>query len=346
MIRKILTFSLALILTACGIQSEVHPTSTPFTGTPRSVIIDTDMAADDWMAILYLLQRPDVSIKAITVTGTGESHCEPGVKHALSLAALAGHPDIPASCGRETPLQGNHTFPADWRTNVDALAGLTLPDNLISPSPQSAVELLTTTIKSSPDKVTILTLGPLTNLAEALQTAPKLKDNIEMVYIMGGAVNVSGSVGNSGAGIDNQTAEWNIYIDPHAAALAFQSGVPITLIPLDATNHVPVTTNFFKRLKKDHSTPEATFVFDVLTQRYDFIKSGTFYFWDPLAAAILTDNSLATFENKTLTVIEDEGLESARTKVGENGIAIRVAVSADRQQFEKVFMDTLNVTQR
>jgi pyrimidine-specific ribonucleoside hydrolase len=300
------------------------------------------MAADDWMAILYLLQRPDVSVEAITVTGTGEAHCGPGVKHALELAALAGQPDIPVSCGRETPLQGNHTFPMDWRVNVDSLAGLTLPDNPASPSSQSAIELLTSTIQSSPSSVTVLTLGPLTNLAEALQDTPELKDKIEMVYIMGGAVDVPGNVGNSRAGINNSSAEWNIYIDPHAASLVFQSGVPITLVPLDATNHVPVTNDFFKRLKSDHGTSEATFVFNVLTKYQDFIQSGGYYFWDPLAAAILTENSLATFETRTLTVVEEEGSESGRTQVSENGTSIRVAVNADGKRFEQLFLDTLN----
>jgi pyrimidine-specific ribonucleoside hydrolase len=342
MLRKIFTISLTLVLAACANQPPTRPTPTPFTGTPHSVIIDTDMAIDDWMAILYLFQRADVSVKAITVTGTGEAHCGPGVEHALELAALAGQADIPVSCGRETPLQGSHTFPADWRTNVDALAGLTLPDNPASPSSQSAVQLLSSTIQSSPDKMTLLTLGPLTNVAEALQTTPELKDKIEMVYIMGGAVDVPGNVGRSKAGINNQVAEWNIYVDPHAAALVFQSGVPVTLVPLDATNDAPVTIRFFNRLKDNHITPEANFVFDVLTKNYDFLRSGGYYFWDPLAAAILTENSLARFETKTLTVIEEEGPESGHTKASENGMSIRVATGADRQQFEKIFMDALN----
>jgi pyrimidine-specific ribonucleoside hydrolase len=276
------------------------------------------------------------------VTGTGESHCAPGVQHALSLAALAGHPDIPVSCGHETPLQGSHAFPSDWRVNVDEFAGLTLPENPKPPSSESAVELLTTTIQSSPGKVTVLTLGPLTNLAEALQTTPELKGKIEMVYIMGGAVGVEGNVGVSGVRIDNQTAEWNIYCDPHAAGIVFESGVPITLVPLDATNHVPATISFYNRIKQDHTTPEATFVFDVLTNYYGFIKSGGYYFWDPFAAAVLTDNSLATFENKTLTVIEKAGPDSGRTKVNENGASIRVAVNADRKRFEQLFLETLN----
>lgn len=344
MIRKILVFSLIFILAACGIQTAPRPTSTPFTGTSHPLIIDTDMAADDWMAILYLLNRPDISVEAITVTGAGEAHCEPGIKNAMHLTALAGQPDIPVSCGRETPLQGDHTFPASWRERVDALAGLTLPDNPASPAPQSAVELLTAILESSSNKMTILTLGPLTNLAEALQAAPELKDKIEMIYIMGGAVDVPGNVGNSRAGIDNQTADWNIYVDPHAAALVFESGAPLTLIPLDATNHVPVTDSFVKRIKNNRQTPEAMFVFDLLTKTeyHDFIRMGGYFFWDPLAAAILTENSLGTFETKALIVVEEEGNNCGRTQVSGNGASIRVAVNADGERFEQLFLDTLN----
>ena len=340
--QKILAFSLILILAACGTKPTPRPTPTPFTGTPRPVIIDTDMAGDDWMAILYLLNRPDISVEAITVTGTGEAHCEPGIRNAMRLTALAGQPDIPVSCGRETPLQGNHAFPAAWRENVDALAGLTLPDSPASLSPQSVVELLIATLQSSSAKMTILTLGPLTNLAELLQGSLDLRDKIEMIYIMGGAVDVPGNVGFSQAGIDNPFADWNIYVDPHAAALVFRSGVPMTLIPLDATNHAPVTEDFVKRIKNDSQTPEAKFVFDLLTKYHDFIRTGGYYFWDPLAAAILTENSLATFETKTLMVVEEEGNDSGRTQVSENGASIRVAVSADGERFEQLFLDTLN----
>jgi pyrimidine-specific ribonucleoside hydrolase len=348
MFRKILAFSLTLVLTACGIQPTPHLTPTPFTGTVRPVIIDTDMAADDWMAILYLLNRPDVSVAAITVSGTGEAHCEPGIKNAMSLTALAGQPDIPVSCGRTTPLQGDHGFPPDWRTRVDALAGLTLQSNPASVTPQSAVDLLTAKIISMPDKVTIITLGPLTNLAEALQSAPEIKENIEMVYMVGGAVDVPGNVGISHAGIDNSVADWNIYVDPRAAAIVLQSGVPVTLVPLDATNHVPVTTNFLERLKDDRKTPEAMFVFEVLskTQYYDFVQSGGYYFWDPLAAAILTDNSLAVFETRNLTVIEEESNQSGRTQASENGAPVRVAVDVDAERFEQLFLDTLNTPEK
>jgi inosine-uridine nucleoside N-ribohydrolase len=121
------------------------------------------MAADDWMAILYLLQRPDMTIRAITVTGAGETHCAPGIRHALGLVALSGYDKILIACGRETPLQGNHAFPDFWRKDVDSLLGLTLPEGQDAASNQTAVELLASVIQSSPVKVTLLTLGPLTS---------------------------------------------------------------------------------------------------------------------------------------------------------------------------------------
>ncbi len=159
---------------------------------------------------------------------------------------------------------------------------------------------------------------------------------------MGGAVDVPGNVGASGVGINNTTAEWNIYVDPYAANIVLQSSAPIALVPLDATNHVPLTAKFYNRLKSNHTSPEATFVFDVLTQQKAFIDSGGYYFWDPLAAAILADESLATFQNKNLCVVETEGPESGWTKSGNGCPEVRVAVSADGGRFEEIFLNTLN----
>lgn len=343
-ILTVLLVSTLLFLAGCN-TATATPAATPTIPTPAhslSVVIDTDMAADDWMAILYLLQRPDVTVKAITVTGAGEAHCAPGVRHALGLAALAGNDHVLVACGRETPLQGSHTFPDSWRSGVDRLLGLTLPEVQDTAPDQTAVKLLTSVIQSSPEKVTILTLGPLTNVAEAFQSTPSLVDNVEMIYIMGGAVTVQGNVGVAQGGILNKKAEWNIYVDPFAANLVLQSGASITLVPLDATNHAPLTTKFYNRVKSSHVSPEATFVFDVLTQQKGFIGSGGYYFWDPLAAAILTDESLSTFEKKNLCVVETEGSESGWMKTDAGCPEIRVAISADGERFEQIFLDTLN----
>jgi inosine-uridine nucleoside N-ribohydrolase len=352
-LRKLRGFALAtLLLVACGTATTPtavpSPTPTlsaggvPTTATTKLVVIDTDMAADDWMAILYVLQRPDVTVEAITVTGTGEAHCGPGTQNALDLAALAGNADIPVSCGREDPLLGDHTFPANWRDMVDNLAGLSLPPNPNPPSSQSAVELLTSIIQDSPQRVVLVTLGPLTNVAEALQAEPSLLDKLEMIYIMGGAVFVPGNLQVPGVDIDNQVAEWNIYVDPHAAAVVMESGAPVTLVSLDATNHAPLTRDFYRRLGADRVTPESDFVYQVLSQMQDFINSGGYYFWDPLAAAVAIDESLATCQPHALKVIEDEGPESGRTVAAEDGGTVQVCTAANGAAFEEVFLNTLN----
>jgi pyrimidine-specific ribonucleoside hydrolase len=335
----------ALTLAACAapVTQAPRPTATPFTGTPRPVIIDTDMAADDWLAILYTLQRPDLAVVAITVTGAGEAHCGPGVRNALSLTALAGQPAIPVACGREAPLRGNHTFPSAWRENVDALLGLRLPESALAPAAQTAPELMASLAQASPEPMTLLTLGPLTNVAEALQADPAVSGHLAMIYIMGGAVDVSGNVAGSGAGLDDNTgAEWNIYVDPYAANVVLQSGTPVTFVPLDATNHAPVTSSFYQKLAGQRTTPEAQFAYDVLTQEKDFLESGGLYFWDPLAAAVLSDESLASFESRRLAVVEAEGDDSGRLIAADEGAAVRFAASADGARFESLFLETLN----
>ena len=346
-----LSLAAAVVVAACGATSNSTPpsTSAPATSsasapataasssapTVRSVVIDTDMAPDDWVAILYLLGRPEVKVEAITVTGAGEAHCGPGVQNALNLIALAGKPDIPVACGRETPLAGSHTFPEPWRDAADSLLGLSIPANPNGPTPGSAVELLTTTLNSAQDKVTLLTLGPLTNIAEALQASPDLAEKIEATYFMGGAVNVGGSVGESGVDIDNQYAEWNVYVDPTATKVAMDAGINLILVPLDATNQAPMTLDFLHRLSADSGTPEAQFVRDVLNQQRDFIASGTYYFWDPLAAAVLVDESFTTFETADLSVVVEEGTESGRIIASPEGAPTRFATSADVGRFEQ-----------
>lgn len=325
-------------------QSPVTATTPTPAGsrTSRTVVIDTDMAPDDWLAILYLLGRPEVTVQAITVTGAGEAHCGPGVRHALALVALAGQPDIPVACGRETPLAGAHAFPDPWRANVDALLGISLPDGPTPPASGSAQDLLTTTIRSSQGEVTLLTLGPLTNLAEALQDSPDLADSIDATYVMGGAVNVDGNVGVSGVGIDNQFAEWNIYVDPLAAKVVLDAGVGVALVPLDATNQAPVSLAFVDRLAADSVTPQAKFANDVMNKMRDSIASGFYYFWDPFAAALLIDESLSTFQSGGLSVVTEEGRESGRVIMAPTGPPSRFATSANLERLEQLLIDTLN----
>jgi pyrimidine-specific ribonucleoside hydrolase len=339
-------FSAVLALTffaqACAPARVVAPTpiTIPFSPTTREVIIDTDMAFDDWLGILYLLQRPDIKVLAITVVGTGEAHCAPGMRNALELIQLAGESGIPVACGRETPLEGGHEFPIEWRERVDDLAGLDLPASSESPQTRDAVELLTELISSSPENVTVLALGPLTNIAEALTASPALAGQIEVLYIMGGAVRAAGNV--SFVVPENEVAEWNFYADPLAAQMVFESGTPITLIPLDATNDVPMTAGFYALLGSQRLNPVAEFAYAAMEQHYAAIESGQYSFWDTLAAAILADESLADFEEMRLSVVAAEGPTSGQTVIDPDGAVINVATYANRAYFENFFLQMLN----
>jgi pyrimidine-specific ribonucleoside hydrolase len=335
------TLLIAVILTSgCGSQALSPDSAIIEIQTARPIILDVDMAHDDMFSILLLLTHPNVDVKAITVSGTGETHCEPGVANALGLVALSGQGGIPIACGRETPLAGDHTFPIAWRQAADDAYGVTLPDGG-NASPLSAPDLITDILLSSSGQISIVAVGPLTNIAEAIQTRPEITSKIDMIYIMGGALEVEGNVGQSGVGIQNKFAEWNIYIDPLAANVVQNSGIPVILVPLDATQHVPVTLAFYNDLGGYHDTLAANFVYEILTANLDFVESGGFQFWDTLTAAIFTDEGLATFEEVRVVVVEDEGPESGYTKLAKNGISIRVAMSANKARFEQLFITVL-----
>jgi purine nucleosidase len=116
------------------------------------------------------------------------------------------------------------------------------------------------------------------------------------------------------------------------------------LIPLDATDDVPVTRNFYNVLDKNRNTQTAKLVYEMLTANLDFVDSGGFQFWDSLTAASFTDQSIVKFRELNLSVVEEEGPESGRTKQDANGAKIKVAVSADRKKFEGLFLTILNRT--
>jgi len=342
---KIGTFGPIDIQEAAAVQNTPVPTKVRVAPTnapnPVPVVIDTDMAVDDWMAILYLLNRTDISVKGISVTGAGEANCDSGVSNALKLIGLAGRKDIPVACGRETPLAGHHNFPEEWREFVNDFAGQEV-DTVKNPNAEKdAVELMASLLENSIQKVKILTLGPLTNIAELLRREPQVSGLIDRIYIMGGAVEVPGNIQFSVS--ENSAAEWNIYVDPLAASEVFSSGVPVTLVPLDATNLVPLDIEFYSRLEKDHPEPEALFVFDVLTKgEMGMIQSNSYYFWDPLAAAIMVNDSLVSYETFNICVDIDEGETNGATQIGSDCPAILTAINVNADLFKTDFIETLN----
>jgi pyrimidine-specific ribonucleoside hydrolase len=227
------------------------------------------------------------------------------------------------------------------RDAVDSLLGLSLPSNPHTPREQNAPELIVSTIEQMPQQAVVIALGPLTNLAEVLLADPSMADRFEMIYVMGGAVDVPGNLFEEAVDEGNDVAEWNIFCDPYAAKVVLHSGAPVTLVPLDATNQAPVTEAFFRRLEANRTSPEAEFVFQVMAKTRSYIGTDRYFFWDPLTAAILADESLGTFEPRRLTVI-DEGPESGRTLPTEEGAMVRVCTAVDVRVFEQLFLDVLN----
>jgi inosine-uridine nucleoside N-ribohydrolase len=295
-------------------------------------VVDGDGAFDAVKAILYLLAQPDIKVLAITMSGTGIAHCPAAAENVSAVLERIGAPDIPVACGRTTPLAGNNEAPEIWRTATDNLSSVDLPD----PRPLAGVAapaLLAETISAS-DDVVLVALGPLTNVAEAFEADPELVERVEMIYLMGGAVDVQGNVLYA-----NPAAEFNIWADPHAAAIVFSTDVPITLVPLDATNAVPVTPYLYEAVAAHRD-------FSAVSQfTADYLDAtpliGGLYHWDELAAVIATDESVATIEDRKLAVVEEGGAEAGATIETADGRAVRVALDADRQAFEDHFYEAI-----
>ncbi|MEZ4529572.1 MAG: nucleoside hydrolase [Thermomicrobiales bacterium] len=341
--RVVCVLMLSLMLTGFGgamlvSAQEGTPSPTAADG-PIPVIIDSDMISDDWMATLFVLNDPRFDVQAITVTGTGFATCDAGVTAALGMLALTKYDEVPVSCWSEDPLAGENGPPEDWMTTLESVQALGLPDDGRKPADEDAVALFTTTVQNSPEPITVLALGPLTNIGAALEATPALVDNIEMIYVMGGAVDVEGSFVSDA----NTSAEWNIFSDPHGAALTFQSGAPITLVPLDATNEVPVTPAFVERLEAEKTSPAAGFVAALLSNNMESIESGSYYFWDPLAAVVMADPSIVTLTPRTVTIVDVPGdPEDGRTKPDDNGVEILVATAPDAQALEDALIAMWN----
>jgi pyrimidine-specific ribonucleoside hydrolase len=321
--------SLINIICACILAFSTNITA----ANSRAFIIDTDMAVDDAIAILYLTQVAEV--KAITVTGTGEAHCKPALKNLAGLLKLVNK-KISYACGNKHPLRGNHHFINRVRSQADNL--LNSADLLKSDAAiplQSALNLLVETLQHAKQPIDILAIGPLTNIALLLQRHPDLKPTIHRIYIMGGAVHVPGNLPLADPDQKSLVAEWNIYIDPVAADIVFRSGIAITLVPLDVTNTLPITTAFYHKMERKHATPAADYIYQLFTRNQKNLLDNDWFFWDPLAAVIASDNQIAKTKIENLRVIlAPEKISGATVVDNKNGIPVSVCLNVNKEQFE------------
>ncbi len=307
----------------------VQPTS----DNRRPVILDYSPTVSDLGALAFLAAHPDIRLIAVTLPGTGESYCEPGVAHTRGVLVQLDLRDIPVACGPDDPLSGWNAFPITWRIASNEME---LP--IAQPNEtRSAPDLIVDLVRSSDVPVEIVAVGPLTNVAIAIQSAPGMASNVAGITIMGGAVDIAGNV------FRNEVAEWNIWVDPTAAGVVLASGAPVTLVPLNATNHTPTGQIFYDALLAAASTPESILVSDLWRAAEDQVTNpeGFWFFWDELAAAVLVDGSIVSFETHTLVVDDDLRENKGWTREDPSGTAVRVAVSSDRLAFETLFLETL-----
>lgn len=226
---------------------------------PRKIIIDTDPGQDDAVAILLALASPEeIDVIAITCVA-GNVPLDLTSKNARIICELAGKGNVPVFAGCDRPM-GRALVTAEHVHGKTGLDGPDLPDPLMPLEDGYAVDYIIEQLRAhAPGTVTLCPIGPLTNIATALQKAPDIAERIAEIVLMGGAYFEVGNI--------TPTAEFNIYVDPEAADIVFKSGVPIVVMPLDVTHKALVT-----RARNDAFRAIGTPVGTVVAQMTDFFE--------------------------------------------------------------------------
>src|SRR5438067_4137929 len=191
-------------------------------GGPFRVIIDTDPGVDDALALLLAMRSPELKIEGITPVA-GNVPLELTLPNALRMVEIAGRTDIPVAAGAKAPLV-RRLVTAAYAHGENGLGGAVFPEPKTKPIAQPAAEFIRDVVRKYPHEVTLIPVGPLTNIATALNLDPELAGIVKSLVMMGGSL--------SGGNI-TPAAEFNIYVDPEAARIVFQSGIPITMVGLD-----------------------------------------------------------------------------------------------------------------
>ncbi len=213
----------------------------------KRVIIDTDPGIDDTAAILLALASPELSVEAVT-TVYGNGSVEECTRNALIILETAGRFDIPVYQGVGKPLLGEPLL-GHLIHGSDALGGVGWPPPAGRPHAEHAVHTLIERVMASPGEITLVALGPLTNVALAFSLEPRLAGALAELVVMGGAVLTYGNV--------TEVATANVYNDPEAAAIVYQSGAPLVQVGMDVCQKISVLEEQLRRIGQAH-TPTTT----------------------------------------------------------------------------------------
>ncbi len=274
--------------------------------TPNSIhriILDTDPGVDDAMAILLATRSPELKIEAVTPVA-GNVPLDFTLPNALKLLELAGRTDIPVAAGASAPLVRTLVTAKAVHGN-NGLGGVELPPPKTAPVKETASELIRRLVRENPGEITIVAVGPLTNVAAALRSDPELARMIKSIVIMGGSI----SRGNI-----TPAAEFNFYVDPEAARIVFDCGAPINMVGLDVTRKALVREEHLQQLEAA-KTPVCDFAAKVLRATMARWGKGRVQMHDPLTVASLIDPNILTFRDYYV-LIETGGEASAGASFG------------------------------
>jgi purine nucleosidase len=283
---------------------------------PRRVILDTDPGIDDALAILLALASPEVELAGVCVTG-GNCSLEDGVRNALGVLALAGRADVPVHSGVALPLI-RPPFTAPETHGDTGLGYARLPPSGAAPAGEHAVDMIIREIMAAPGEVTLVAVAPLTNVALAVRKEPRIAQAVREVIIMGGALRVDGNT--------TSLAEFNFYVDPHAAHIVLESGMPITLLPWDITRDVLLTQADVERLLRSPSAIPG-FIADATRFYLEFHLAAFGYAGcsinDPIALALVFRPELATTEPMHVAIEHASELTAGKTAISYVGLRAR-----------------------
>ncbi len=271
------------------LSSTLRPASPPPAVKPRRIIIDTDPGVDDALAIMMALRTPELHIEAVTAVA-GNVPLALTSTNALKLVSLGGRRDIPVATGASAPLVRKLQV-ATYAHGENGMVGVELPPPTISFAPEHAVDLISRIVRSNPGEITIVAIGPLTNIALVLRNDPVIAKQIQSIVLMGGGVN-KGNI--------TPSAEFNFYVDPEAASIVFGSGIQITMVGLNATERVSFTDVQLRALEQANS-PISKAAAEICRRVLDHAaqRGGPreFHIHDALALATLLDPDVVTLED-------------------------------------------------
>jgi inosine-uridine nucleoside N-ribohydrolase len=279
-------------------------------GKPRRIIIDTDPGIDDAMAIFLALRSPELTVEAITAV-CGNVPLDLTLANALRLVEIAGRTDVPVAAGASHPLV-RRLVTAGHVHGVNGLAGVEFPEPKIEPVHETAPEIIRRIVRENPGEITIVAVGPLTNVAMALRADPELAGMIPAIAIMGGSL--------SGGNV-TPAAEFNLYVDPEAARMVFDANIPLTMVGLDVTRKCRVSEQHIKQLEAANN-PVSQAAGKILRATYERMRHGgevtDIDLHDALAVASLIDHDVITRKDYYVEV-ETAGEWTAGQTLGYDG---------------------------